>query len=168
MKVTGQQHATTGTLIALSGAGAIAFYGHPFSFAFASGCIIGAIAPDIDSQKSIISSFLPLIPTLINRVFGHRKFLHSPACLLLIDILICSMLKGCSFKYMFIAGFSIGYIIHLLQDTLTKGGAMWLFPFSMKKTAWTKNKYNAAFNWIPSIFLAAISFILILTISSVL
>lgn len=161
--MTGQQHATTGTLIALIGAGTRIYYNQPHAVAFGIGCTIGAIMPDIDSPKSLISSFIPFVSTIINRIFGHRKFFHSLSCLVLFDLLFFYIFSQNPFYIQFCIGFTLGYIIHLLQDTMTKGGAMWLFPFSMKKIALTNNKYNANFNWVINIFLIIIFTLLYFT-----
>lgn len=79
-----------------------------FSFAFLIGCIF----PDIDHNKSIIGRKIKII----GWAFKHRGFFHSIFALILFSFLIYI------FNDFVAIFFAMGYLIHLLEDMLTKSG----------------------------------------------
>jgi len=80
--------------------------------------------PDIDSDKSKIGRKLPLISKIINLIFGHRKFFHS----VFIPLILFLALYTIGF-YISLAIF-IGYLTHLLGDSITNEGIMPFYPLS--------------------------------------
>ena len=50
-------------------------------------CIAGALLPDIDNIESKVSYRCPIISKIVNKIFGHRGFIHSILHLLLIYII---------------------------------------------------------------------------------
>ena len=74
--MTGKVHVSLGIYIGVTGA-ALLTEGIDCQTGFLLGSIIGSAFPDIDSPKSLISQKIPFIPKLINKVFGHRGFIHS-------------------------------------------------------------------------------------------
>ncbi|WP_427340767.1 metal-dependent hydrolase [Caloranaerobacter sp. DY30410] len=84
---------------------------------------LGSVLADIDHPSSIIGKFF--IP--INAVVKHRNgYTHSllGAFLFTVPILLID-------KVYFVTAL-VGYISHLLVDTLTPAGVKWLFPFKNK------------------------------------
>ncbi|HLC58244.1 MAG TPA: metal-dependent hydrolase [Candidatus Nanoarchaeia archaeon] len=81
--------------------------------------------PDIDHPKSKIGRKFPFISWPINLIFSHRGFFHSvfPPIILLIV-----------FKYfnldIIAYPIAVGYIAHLLGDTITKEGITFFHPVS--------------------------------------
>lgn len=70
---------------------------------------------------------------------GHRGFTHTlPGLVSVITILgfyasvLLLYLNIYEFQFLFVGliGFTFGYILHLLQDSLTKSGILWIHPFS--------------------------------------
>lgn len=98
----------------------------------AGGCILGSLFPDIDSKASKISYRLPIVSFFMRLLFGHRNVLHTPFVLILFGIIFSVVHLMFALPITFIVGFVIGYICHLLQDTVTKRGIMWLYPVSSK------------------------------------
>ena len=93
---------------------------------------IGGLFPDIDSPTSMISKNIPLVPKAINKAFGHRTFTHS----LMIPIFIGGIAYLCRNNknaFLGLICFGIGFLMHLIQDTLTKGGVPWLYPLKRKR-----------------------------------
>jgi len=86
----------------------------------------------------------------------HRGFLHSffggviTTLLLLLYIGLASVWLNCFntvFLLMFGSGFFAGYMMHLLEDSCTKCGVAWVYPFSKKRLCgevvpWNKREYR--------------------------
>jgi len=91
---------------------------------FFSGVLIGSIIVDIDSFKSFIGRKSLGISFLVQLITGHRGIFHS----LLFAVLFSGLLL--LFNATFAIGFFIGYISHLMIDTLNIQGIRWFYPFS--------------------------------------
>lgn len=121
---------------------------------FVASTMIGSLLPDIDLPNSKISQKIPIIPTLINKCFGHRGFIHSPSFLLLTTILIHQLLSHFNYHMPFIfAGFMIGYLAHLLQDMFTKGGIPLFSPFSRRRYSLSFNRSGSSIDYILTTFI---------------
>lgn len=90
--------------------------------------ILGGLFPDIDLPQSTLGKITRPISTLLNRLFKHRGFIHSP----LFAAIICFLLYK-YLNYYYFLGFLLGIMSHLISDTMTKGGIPWLYPFKKKK-----------------------------------
>ncbi len=126
----GRNHAALG-MTAGASAG-IALYGAGFLPCF-FGCCMGELFPDLDLPTSSAGKVFHPISVVFNKLFGHRGFLHSPMFGLII--------AGISYFFIhetiaqrFFVGFSIGYFLHLFQDSFTKGGIRWFFPAKKRIT----------------------------------
>ena len=103
--------------------------------------IVGGLTPDIDQPTADLWRKLPA-GSVISRIFypflgGHRYISHS-----ILGILFFGFLS----KFVFAkigqvllvdmnivwSAFMIGYIMHLIMDTLTQEGVPWLFPIPFK------------------------------------
>jgi len=82
--------------------------------------------PDIDTDTSRIGKKFWYIARPLKFIFGHRGFFHSiyPGLILLILFIFLAQ------PYIGLACF-IGYLSHLLTDSITKEGINFLHPFSM-------------------------------------
>ena len=38
---------------------------------------IASLLPDIDKQNSLLGRFIPILPTVIEKTFGHRTITHT-------------------------------------------------------------------------------------------
>jgi len=135
--MTGKLHSSLGIYIGISGGIFMAFSSNEInSFAagsaFGIGCLLGSLFPDIDSPTSKISKHIPFIPKIINKIFGHRGFIHSPMLYILLGLLFNTLQTNGWQKY-FLNGFLIGCTAHLIQDILTIGGIPLLYPFDKRK-----------------------------------
>ncbi len=50
--------------------------------------LIGSVLPDIDNPESTMGHKFPMLSKIINKIFGHRLFIHSVFCLALLYALI--------------------------------------------------------------------------------
>lgn len=123
--MTGKAHAALGA--AIGGIVAYSIKDTGQQAVIMSMAVLGSLTPDIDHVKSRISQKYPVLAVVISKIFGHRNFLHSPAFVLILWILLHASLPGIAFVY--------GYGGHLLQDLCTKGGIPLLQPLSKKKYA---------------------------------
>jgi inner membrane protein len=105
-----------------------------------AGANIGSVMPDIDKPTSKVGKKLLFKPIsiVLNKTFGHRTVTHS----LLLSLIFLSLLIGSSYIFVdnmfylysnFTIGFSIGYLSHLLMDSMTVQGIPVLYPFVKKK-----------------------------------
>lgn len=90
--------------------------------------LIASALPDIDSYKSKLGKKIKPVSFLINILLGHRGIFHSPFLPILVSLLIMLI------NYEIAAAFFIGYISHLVLDSLTPKGIMIFYPFSKKRT----------------------------------
>lgn len=101
---------------------------------FAVACMVSSLFPDIDIGTSKIGKRIGPASTIINKLFGHRGFIHTPICAAIlcgILWLLTGQLDAVNGKHV-VYGFAVGYFLHLLQDTCTRGGIMWFFPLKFK------------------------------------
>lgn len=127
--MTGKRHLQLGTVMGLTGYAALAqSYGMKGAGIFGIGCIIGSLFPDIDLPNTKISKYVPIIPKLLNTLFGHRGFIHTPVFMLLIDLALYFGLSKDMLMILFIVGFDFGFLAHLIQDMFNYKGIMLLWP----------------------------------------
>jgi len=102
---------------------------------------LGAITPDIDHHASPLWDRIPagsLIGRLIRPLLGnHRMLSHSILGLVLFSFIakyVLAYLKRFLVVDMNIVGWSfvLGYLSHLVMDSLTKEGVPWLFPLPIR------------------------------------
>lgn len=152
----GHQHLLLGTVAGLSGA---MMYAEPAAgIAFCAACMIGSIYPDIDVSTSKISKKARATSFVIGHIFGHRGFIHTPFNGLVMYLLL-TWITGMvmpSYSSQIVTGFIIGFFLHLLQDTMTKGGIMWFWPLKFKIHL-TNLKSSSPVCYVITIIMAAIT-----------
>lgn len=82
---------------------------------------ISSIFPDIDCAYSLLGKYNPIAPFM-----KHRGFLHTPFAMMIVLLII----KSLNLDYY--SAITFGYLTHLLSDSLTPTGIMWLYPFDKK------------------------------------
>lgn len=102
-----------------------------------AGAYIGSIIPDIDHPNSYIGKRFKIVSWSVSKMCGHRGFIHSPLFWLIYTIFtmfISTYFKGFSqiVYYQFAMGSSLGFLSHLLLDSLTVSGIPLLYPFSKR------------------------------------
>lgn len=157
--MTGKTHVAFGAGIAMLGSVYYASNGYDMasnSLLFA-GCILGSLFPDIDSPKSILSQHIPLLPKIINKVFGHRNFIHSPFFLALLSYGIIYFYPDAKH---FIYGFILGFCSHLLLDMCNRAGIPIFYPISKYRFHFLDTKSGAKYEFITASILYFIIFCL--------
>lgn len=102
-----------------------------------SACFIGALAPDIDQPTANLWRRLPLgqfFGALIAPIMGRHRFIsHSIVGAIIFGIISSAILTWAKnfvlvdMELVWLA-FMIGFISHLIADSLTRDGVPWLFP----------------------------------------
>lgn len=87
--------------------------------------IVGSLLPDIDHPNSYIGRRIPFLPTLINKIFGHRGMTHSLIVVLLLWLFVIF--------YPVLFFLALGYTLHVIEDSFSKSRVAWLQPFSKQK-----------------------------------
>ena len=104
------------------------------------GAVVGALLPDIDHTRSKISKSnlgTSIVSDIVSLFTKHRGIIHTPICMIILAML-CSILMVVVPKDMhaiaveIAEGILIGYLSHLILDTLNPGGIMWIYPISKK------------------------------------
>ncbi len=116
----GVTHLAFGMLCSLS---IIYFLQLNTKFYFVLVAAFASIFPDIDESKSILGKRLLFLPILIK----HRGITHTPLFMVTI-----AMITKIFFPTWVVIAFLIGYLSHLLLDTLTRKGIMWFWPIRKK------------------------------------
>jgi inner membrane protein len=104
---------------------------------------LGALAPDIDNARSTLGKRLGVISRQIQKHAGHRTIFHSLVGLALIGALAWAVEQGVALGFrqlgwplaaerltanVALVALLIGYLLHLVADSLTVGGVPWLWP----------------------------------------
>jgi endonuclease YncB( thermonuclease family) len=87
-----------------------------------------SVLPDADYPKSWIGHQLGSISEDLNRLFGHRSFLHSLVALILFTATLGLPLWWATDSFLLTTALFIGYGSHLLADTMTLGGVQLFWP----------------------------------------
>lgn len=91
--------------------------------------VFASLLPDIDKPESTIGKRVPILPSLINKVFGHRMITHSLMIIAVIAALFTYFKPDIATLYPFIMyGFLIGYFSHILLDMFTVSGVPLFYP----------------------------------------
>ena len=73
----GKEHLLLGTATGLIAASAISAP-HSAQAALAVSCMVGSLYPDIDLVASKMGSVVKPLSFMLNKMFGHRGFIHTP------------------------------------------------------------------------------------------
>lgn len=87
---------------------------------------ICALLPDIDQPQSTIGNKIPLIPTLIQNLFGHRTLTHSLTFNIPLAFFLLWVFPG--FTPLLLPMF-IGIMSHIVLDTMNIKGVRLLYPY---------------------------------------
>lgn len=103
--------------------------------------MVGGLAPDIDQPTAELWRKLPA-GTIFGKILspvlgGHRLISHSIVGIFLFGFIARFILNAASTVVLVNmnivwASFMIGFISHLLMDTLTREGVPWLFPIPLR------------------------------------
>lgn len=93
----------------------------PFDLSLVLAVVLGSLFPDIDIATSKLGKYNPLTPFM-----KHRGRMHTLLILGLIALPLSQINTSMA------KGFFFGYLMHLVADTFTPRGIMWLYPFSKK------------------------------------
>lgn len=117
--MNGATHVITGLTLAVS-----LGYTKPSELAVVA---VASLIADIDRQNSLLGRLIPVVPSLIEKIFGKRTITHN----LIILGLGYFLLLG--FGHAYANVFALGYASHLLLD-LPTGSVALLFPIPKKFT----------------------------------
>jgi len=106
-----------------------------YSFTFVLiATIIGGVFPDIDHPRNYIpGKKFTFFEKILVLIIPHRGITHSFFGAVLFSSLSIILLNQWNINSNYIFFFFMGYISHLLADSLTPAGIMWLYPFSRKR-----------------------------------
>lgn len=104
---------------------------------------IGGLLPDIDTPHSIISLKHPIISWVVCKFTEHRMAIHTLIIPMFLAVLT-SVLYSIQFDaFVLSASLLSGFVFHLVQDTCTRGGIAWGYPFVKEKYS-MRNTYSGA------------------------
>lgn len=102
-----------------------------------SACLIGALAPDVDQSTANLWRRLPA-GTILGKLLapilgGHRMISHSIIGIILFGFLLKAFLNVAGTVVLVDMNivwwaFMIGFVSHLITDSITREGVPWLFP----------------------------------------
>lgn len=92
-------------------------------------CLFAAVFPDLDHKNSKISSSMGITSRIVSLIFNHRGIIHSLVSAVTFSVLIYLAMETLGWPVNYSYAFFIGYISHLLIDSLNPMGVAWLSPF---------------------------------------
>lgn len=104
------------------------------------GALLGALLPDIDANRSIISNKIPIQRLTRGYFMKHRGGIHSIYASLIVSAIFAVTIDG-----HFAVGIWIGYMSHILADSMTYRGVPLWFPFYKRRIKTTNLSANMAF-----------------------
>ncbi|BBL79457.1 hypothetical protein RxyAA322_13110 [Rubrobacter xylanophilus] len=103
-----------------------------FDFHYETPSVLAAavcsVLPDADYPKSWLGHQLGSVSEDLNRLFGHRSFLHSLLALILATISLGSLLWWITGQSSSTIAVGVGYGSHLFADMMTLGGVQLFWP----------------------------------------
>ena len=100
----------------------------PFIYAMIF-ALFGSVFPDIDHPASFISrGYWSVLSTVIRKTTGHRGWTHSLFGAGLFTGILLLILWYFKASLFLAFGFFLGYISHLISDSLNPTGVNWLWP----------------------------------------
>lgn len=102
-----------------------------------NGCAlgIGSLLPDIDHPSSFLGKRNKIASGITNKAFGHRGGTHSLLGAAIVFILSTIV----QFHYLSASGQNVtfwlvvGYLMHLIEDSFSRDGIHWLWPYKKKR-----------------------------------
>ena len=102
----------------------------PNAYVAISLILFGALLPDIDKRGSYIGKKVGVIGDATSMLFKHRGFFHS----IWVILIGYGTVYFFFFRYLPYAQFvAVGYVSHLISDSLTVQGVSYLYPFYKDK-----------------------------------
>jgi membrane-bound metal-dependent hydrolase YbcI (DUF457 family) len=89
---------------------------------------VASLLPDADYPRSWLGYQLGSVSEDLNRLFGHRSFLHSLLTLLLVTTVLGLPLWWITGNLVPVAAIFVGYGSHLLADMMSVGGVQLFWP----------------------------------------
>ena len=90
--------------------------------------LLGSVLPDLDEPHSKINQWSGVLGRIISFFFKHRGMFHS---LLFAGIFL--ILLGYFWQWPYAIALALGYLAHLLIDSITPLGVQLFYPFSRHK-----------------------------------
>lgn len=91
---------------------------------FFSGVAIGSLFPDVDEPNSFVGKSFKPISSLISMFTTHRGFTHNVKGIVSVAVICLTtgiFLKSAQWN-LFLLGFFLGYIFHIVGDAMTFSG----------------------------------------------
>jgi len=104
--------------------GILGLLGAPLNEETLAMAVLGALMPDIDHPKSYISTKLPF-GNAVPKFVEHRGATHTVEAALLITAVVGGIAYYLTDNPWTVVAFFLGYISHLLADSLTVSGVKW-------------------------------------------
>ncbi|MEO0868307.1 MAG: metal-dependent hydrolase [Cyanobacteria bacterium J06642_11] len=116
---------------------------------------IGGLLPDLDHPESTLGRRLLLISIPLAAIFGHRGFTHSLLAVTLLLGLLMAIMMLPSYGYLawLVAPLIIGYLSHILGDSMTPSGVPLFWP---RKRTYSFNLFKT-WSWQESVFVGVIT-----------
>ena len=87
------------------------------------GLVVGSLLPDIEESNSVVGRQFPLLSDWLNKKIRHRTYTHNILIYLVIFLFAYyQSLTSSQFIYVFLIGFSLGSMLHSLEDCSSNSG----------------------------------------------
>ena len=109
--------------------------------AIAAFAVLGALLPDIDTEKSAMGSFFRAIAVYIERKSGHRQATHSLLALFVLGLITAPLIF---LQLVWWIALLAGYLSHLFIDATNKSGVPLFYPSGIRAVMPRAEKYRIA------------------------
>ena len=83
---------------------------------------LGAVLPDIDSEDSTLGKYIKPV----SRLIPHRTITHTLWIVLVLGVAVWSL------ESVYLLALTLGYALHILEDSFSSQGIRWLYPVPVK------------------------------------
>ena len=111
------------------------FLNHHIPFIYAAViAAVAALVPDLDHPRGYLSrGNWAIISIAIRRTTEHRGWTHSLIGAVIFTVISIVIFWYFHAKLLYAFPFFVGYLSHLLSDSLNPTGVKWLWPFNERK-----------------------------------
>ena len=108
-----------------------------------------SLIPDIDHPQSTLGHYIKPVSKFIKEKIGHRTVTHSGLWMILFGFLLYRFFNTVYFPAV-LGGF-VGWLSHMISDSMTTGGVPWFWPLKRKRYGFTRIKSGDK-DWLLVIF----------------
>ena len=130
---------------------------------FALFCVLGSAIPDIDNKNSSIGRMAFILRPWQGEGDHRSRITHKPIFAIITSICLWYYFHSMPASI----GWLVGYILHLLMDTMTAAGINWFYPFNRNFISLRSSKSGGFGDFFIMIFVSSVVYIVLQKIGQI-